>query len=494
MAEESVKNKTIDGVTWETINTVLKFAVSFIVSIILARLLTPDDYGLIGIITIFIVIADCITTSGFFSSLIQKKDADADDYNTMFISNMVSSVCMYTVLYFCSPAISRFFNRPELIDLIRVQSLSLIISAFALVQRARFFKILDFKTPAKITVIASVISGVLGIFLAFFGYGVWSLVYSSLVSTLLITVLSCAYSRWIPRLKFSISSFKNLFGYGWKILVAELLDNIWMQLYQIVVGKFYSPATLGQYSRGKSFVDLFSTNIYNITRKVTFSALCQIQDDKERQRIAFRKMIKVLFFVTSICVFGVAAIGKSMIMVLIGEKWLPSVAFLQILCFGSLLYPINATNMNLLKSQGRSDLFLVLSVIKKFLDIGPILLGIFVDIYWMVWGSVVTNWIGFFLYAHFAGKKISYSARQQFVDLLPALCFAIAMAAPVWFMSFLNINSFVLFPTQLLVAFGIVLSLGESTRFEDYCEVKDIVFSTIKSFTNKIMHHEKESN
>ena len=485
MVEEGLKNKTINGVTWETINTVLKFTVHFVVSIILARLLSPDDYGLIGIIVIFTTIADCITISGFFSSLIQKKNANADDFNTMFISNMVSSTLMYVILFFCAPVISRFFNRPELIGLIRVQSVVLIISAFSLVQRARFFKNLNFKTPAIITLISSVFSGIVGITLAFCGFGVWALVYSTVATSLLTTILNCLFSHWMPSLRFSMVSFKELFGFGWKILVAELLDTIWKQLYQTVVGKFYSPATLGQYSRGKGFVDMFATNIYNITRTVTFSALCQIQDDNERQKNAFRKMIKVLIFITSICVFGVAAIGKSMVLVLIGEKWLPCVAFLQILCFGSLLYPINATNMNLLKSQGRSDLYLILSIIRRVLELGPIFLGIFVDIYWMVWGSVITNWIGFILYSHFAGKNISYSTRQQFVDLLPSLAIAFAMAIPVWLMSYINISHFILFPLQLIVAFGIVVGLGEWSKLEEYLEVKSMALSTIHKFKNK---------
>ena len=483
---EGLKDKTINGVAWETTSTIIKFAVNFVVSIILARLLTPDDYGLIGIVMIFVTIADCVTISGFFTSLIQKKDANAADYNTMFISNMVSSVSLYVILFFGAPFIADFFHRSELVGILRVQSLTLIISAFALVQRARFYKNLDFKTQAIISFITAFFSGFLGISLAYLGFGVWALVYSTVLTSLLSTVLNCVFSKWMPRVQFSVRSFKELFGYGWKILAGELLENIWMQLYQVVVGRWYSPATLGQYSRGKGFVDLFATNIYVITRGVTFSALCQVQDDETRRKEAFRKMIKVLIFITAICVFGVAAIGKSMVLVLIGEKWLPSVVFLQILCFGSLLYPINATNMNLLKSQGRSDLYLVLSIIKKVLDIGPILLGIFVDIYWMVWGSVVTNWVGFFLYAHFAGKNISYTARQQFVDLLPSLGVATAMAVPVWLISFLTISPFLLLPLQIIIGGAIVIGICELTKIEEYKEVKSIAISTFNKLIAKV--------
>lgn len=481
----NLKEKTINGVAWETTNSGIRFVVHFVVSIILARLLSPDDYGLIGIIVIFTSIADCITISGFFSSLIQKKNAGPDDYNTMFFSNMVSSSVLYIILFFCAPLIAGYFRRAELVELIRVQSTTLVISAFALVQRARFAKKMDFKTPAKIAFFSSIFSGIIGIVLAFCGFGVWALVLSTVASTLMITVLNCVYSRWMPNLRFSISSFKELFGYGWKVLIAELLDTIWMQLYQLVVGRRYSPETLGQYTRGKGFVDLFSTTIYNVTRTVTFSSLSQVQDDVEQTRLVFRKMIKVLIFITSIGVFGVAAVGKSMVLVLIGEQWLPCVSFLQILCFGSLLYPINATNMNLLKSQGRSDVFLILSIVRKVLEIGPILLGVFIGIKWMVWGGVVTNWIAFFLYSHFTGKQINYSGRQQFLDLLPSLGIAVVMAAPVWMMSFIDISPFVIFPMQILVEVGIVVCLCEATKREEYLEVKSIVLSTIYKLANR---------
>ena len=481
--EESLKNKAVNGVSWSMTKSVVTYAVHFIVGIILARLLSPDDYGLIGLIMIFTAIADCITISGFFSSLIQKKNANEDDYNTMFVSNMVSSTFMYLLLFFGAPFIAKFFNRIELINLVRVQSLSLVISAFSLVQRARLNKQLDFKTPTKVAIITSLFSGVFGITMAFCGCGVWSLVIPNVASSILSAIMYCCYNKWIPQFRFSIVSFKALFGYGWKILIAELFDCIFMQTYQFVVGKFYSPATLGQYTRGKGFSDLISTNIYNMTRDVTFPVLSQLQTDKERSKDAFRKMVRMLMFITVIPLFGMAAVAKPMILVLIGEKWLPSVFFLQILCFGSLLYPINATNMNLLKSQGRSDFYLVLSLIRKFLEIGPICLGVFVDIKWMVLGMVINNWIGFFIYSHYAGKTIGYSSMRQFIDLLPSIGIAAAMAVPVWLLSFLPINSSILILVMQLTA-GCILTimLCKTTGIQEYKEAKEIAVGYIKRF------------
>lgn len=483
---ESLKNKTVYGASWSMVQNIATYTMQFVVGIILARILTPCDYGLMGLTVIFTAIADCITISGFFSSLIQKKDANEDDYNTMFVSNMVSSSFLYILLFFCAPFIADFFSRPELVDLLRVQSVVLVISAFSLVQRARMNKNLDFKTPAKVLIISSTLSAIVGISMAYCHCGVWSLVTSTIVSTTMQTILFCSYNRWMPKLRFSVKSFNELFGYGWKILVAELFESLFMQAYQFIVGKFYSPATLGQYTRGKGFADLISVNVFNVTRGVTFPVFSQLQSDKERTKDAFRRIVRMLMFITVILLFGLAAVAKPMILVLIGDKWLPSVFFLQILCFGSLLYPINATNMNLLKSQGRSDLYMYLSLFRKLLEVGPICLGIFVDIKWMVIGMVVTNWIGFFLYAHFTGKTIGYSCLSQLRDLLPSIAIASAIAIPVWCMTFLQIQSnLVLLLSQLFVGALLTLMLCKITDIQEYKELINIV----SNFINKIKGH-----
>lgn len=477
---ESLKNKTIKGVGWTALGTGMQFAIQFIVSIILARLLTPDDYGLIGIITIFIVVADCITISGFFSSLIQKKEVTEADYSTMFLSNMASSTFLYILLFFAAPIIAVFFDRLELVSLVRAQALCLVVSAFSLVQRARLNKLLDFKTPTKILFVSSVVGGIIGITCAYVGFGVWALVISTVCNSTMQSLLYFLNSRWLPKMHFSTKSFKELFGYGWKILVAELFDSIYMQAYQLVVGKCYSPKTLGLYTRAKGFSDLISTNVFNITRGVTFPVLCQVRNEPERARDAYRRIIRMLSFITVVSSFMMFAVAKPMVLVLIGEKWLPSVEYLQILCFGALLYPINATSVNLLKSQGHSDKFLVLSLIRRVVEIVPICVGIFVNIWWMVIGMVVTNWFAFFLYGSFAGKEIKYSAFNQLRDMLPSFLIATLVAIPVWGVTLLPLEVSIIFPIQLCFGLVLVVIICECTRINEYIELKKLVLKVIK--------------
>lgn len=310
MAEQGLKDKTVRGVGWSAIENVSQFAVSFIVSIVLARLLSPDDYGLLGIIAIFTAICTAIINGGFTNALIRKKNVTNDDYNTVFIVNMGVSLLLYVVIFFCSTLIACFFNHIELIQLTRVSSLGIIIGASALVQQTMLTKRIDFKTQTKITLIASVASGIVGIVMALLGYGVWSLVAQQLSSQCLRTILLWVFSKWAPQLQFSINSFKELFGFGWKIMISGLLDTIWKELSQVIVGKYYSPATLGQYTRAKQFSTLFSSNLTSVIQRVTFPVLSEIQDDKKRMIFAYRRIIKTTMFITAISMLFLGAISE----------------------------------------------------------------------------------------------------------------------------------------------------------------------------------------
>ncbi len=306
---ESLKNKTVKGVAWSAIDNVVQFGVTFVVGIILARLLSPDDYGLIGIIGIFTAVCTALINGGMGSALIRKKDATDDDYNTVFIVNNCVSLVLYAVIFFCAPLIADFFYREELVALTRVASLGMIIGALAMVQQTRLTKCIDFKTQTKITLVASLVSGVIGIAMALMGFGVWALVAQHLSSQIIRTLLLWFFNKWIPKLRFSTDSFHELFGFGWKMMVSGVLDTIWKELYQVVVGKFYSPATLGQYTRAKQFSTLFSSNLTSVIQRVTYPVLSNIQDDKERMVSAYRRIIKVTMFVTAICMFFLGAVS-----------------------------------------------------------------------------------------------------------------------------------------------------------------------------------------
>lgn len=480
MAEESLKNKTVKGMGWSALENVTRLGVSFVVSIILARLLSPEEYDLIGILTIFIAIFNSIVDSGFTNALIRKQNVTDTDYCTVFYTNIVLSAILATVLFFCAKPISIFFERPELVSLTKVMSVVVVINAFSLVQRARTTKALDFKTQTKITFISSIVSGAIGIGMAFMGYGVWALVGQQISNQLLTTLFFWIYNKWIPKFVFSLSSFKEMWAFGSKLLASSLIDTTWKEIYQVVIGKCYSPGTLGLYTRAKQFADLCSSNLTSVVQRVSYPVLSSIQDDRTRLKGAYQRVIKTTMLPTFVLMLGMAACAESMIYVLIGEKWLRCVPMLQIICTYGMLYPLHALNLNMLQVQGRSDLFLKLEIIKKIIAIGPLLLGIFVNIYLMLAGSLITSLISYYLNAYYSGPYLNYSIKEQVKDILPSLGVALAMAVPVYAMSFIPLNPFILLPLQIVVGAVITIGICEATKFPEYMELKGFVNPLIK--------------
>ena len=483
MAEESLKNKTVKGASWSFIDSIAGQGITFLVGLVLARLLTPEEYGLIGIITIFVAVFNSIVDSGFSNALIRKKDAKDIDYNTVFISNLVVSVILFGMLFLCAPAISRFFNQPQLIPLLRVMGSIVIINAFAIIQRTIFVKNVDFKTQTKVSLISSITSGVVGIGMAVSGCGVWSLVGQQISRQFLNTVFLWFYSQWYPKLQFSFQSFKELFSFGWKLLVSSLIDTVWREIYQVIIGKCYTPATLGQYTRAQQFASICSSNLTTVVQRVSYPVLSSVQDDKVRLKNGYKRIIKVTMLLTFTLMFSLAAVAKPMILALIGEQWLPCVPFLQIICLQMMLYPLHSLNLNMLQVQGRSDLFLRLEIIKKIIAIGPLLLGIFVDIHWMLGGSVLTGFIGYYLNAYYSGPFLNYSIKEQIKDILPSFGVAVSMAIPVFAMSFIPMTSFALLPLQILVGAAITIAICEAMKLPEYIELKSIAMPMI----NKII-------
>lgn len=480
MAEQSLKDKTVKGVGWSAVSNIAQFLVSFFVGIVLARLLTPDDYGLIGIIAIFTSVCTVVIEGGFGSALIRKNEITEDDYNTAFIVNLGLSLVIYFIVFLSSPLIAAFFNRVELVELTRVSSISMIIGAFALVQQTRLTKIIDFKTQTKITIISAVSSGIIGIFMAATGFGVWALVMQSLINQTVRTLLLWLHNRWIPSLAFSRNSFRGLFGFGWKMMLSGILDTVWKELYQVVVGKFYSPATLGQYTRAKQFSQLFSSNITNVIQRVTFPVLSNIQDEKTRMMSAYRRIIKTTMFITAICMFALGAVSEPLLYCLIGPQWHEAAQFLPLICLGGSLYPLHAINLNMLQVQGRSDLFLGLEIIKKIIGLAPLVVGIFVGIMPMLYVNLVVAVINFFLNSYFSGKLIGYSSWMQLKDIAPSFVLATIIAIPVFILKYLPLSYWLILPIQLCVAALIFGGYCYMTKMEEYNEVRILMNSLRK--------------
>lgn len=485
MAEQGLKDKTVRGVGWSAIDNVAKYAVTFIVGIILARLLSPDDYGLIGIISIFTTVCTALIDGGFGDALVRKKDVTDDDYNTVFIVNLVLSLFLYAVIFLCSPLIAVFFNREELVSLTRVSSLSLIIGALSLVQLKRLTKAIDFKTQTKISVISSVISGVVGITMALLGFGVWSLVAQGLVSQGLRTILLWHYNHWVPKMHFSVTSFKSLFGFGWKLMVSGLLDTAWKELYQVVVGKFYSPATLGQYARAKSFSQMLSSNLTNVIQRVTFPVLSEVQDDKVRMVSAYRRIIKTTIFITAISLFTLGAISEPLLYCLIGPKWHEASTYLPLICIAASLYPLNAINCNMLMVQGRSDILLVLEVVKKVIALGPLCVGAFVGIMPMLYVNLITGLINFFLNSSHSGKLIGYNSWMQLKDVAPSYGIAAVVALSVYFLKYLPINYWIILPVQIIIAVGVFVLVCKMVRIREFNEIKLLLEPLVKKIKRR---------
>ena len=457
MADQSLKDKTIKGVAWSGIDNVAQFGVTFIVSIVLARLLSPDDYGLIGIITIFTAVCTALINGGFTTALIRKKNASDDDYNTTFIVNLCISLLLYVVIYISSPFIAAFFHREELIALTQVSSLGMIIGALGLVQQTRLTKCIDFKTQTKITIVASVGSGIVGIVMALMGFGVWSLVIQSLASQGLRTILLWMADKWVPQLRFSLVSFHELFGFGWKMMLSSLIDTVWKELYQVVVGKFYSPATLGQYTRAKQFSTLFSSNLTTVIQRVTYPVLSNIQDDKDRMISAYRRIIKITMFVTVISMFFLGAISEPVLYCLIGSKWHEAATYLPLICITGSFYPLHAINLNMLQVQGRGDLFLGLEIIKKIIGIIPLSVCFLYGIMPMLYVSVMTSIICYFLNSYFPGKLLGYSSWMQIRDIAPSYGLAILVALIVFILKYLPISYWIILPLQIILGCVILL-------------------------------------
>lgn len=465
---------------WSAIDNVVRFGVTFLVGIVLARLLSPDDYGLIGIIGIFTAVCTALINGGMGSALIRKKVATGDDYNTVFIANNCVSVVLYAVIFLCAPLIADFFHREELVALTRVASLGMIIGALGMVQQTRLTKRIDFKTQTKITLVASIVSGVIGIAMALIGFGVWALVAQHLTSQIICTLLLWFYNKWIPGLSFSKDSFHELFGFGWKMMLSHLLETIWKELYQVVVGKFYSPATLGQYTRAKQFSTLFSSNLTSVIQRVTYPVLSNIQDDKERMVSAYRRIIKVTMFVTAISMFFLGAISEPLLYCLIGSKWHEASVYLPLICISGSLYPLHAINLNMLQVQGRSDLFLGLEVIKKIIGLAPLTVCIIWGILPMLYVNLLTGSIAFFLNSYYSGKLIGYSSWMQVKDIAPSYAVAIAMALSVFFLKYLPVSFWVILPMQLVLGLFVFFIICNATKMREFKELKTMAATYLR--------------
>lgn len=428
--------------------------IQFVIGLILARLLMPEDYGLLGMLLVFISVAQVFVEGGFSSALIRKTSPTAGDYSTAFWFNLLVALGLYVLIFLCSPLIANFYGQPLLAPISKVTGLTIIISAFGIIQKTILTKRLDFKSQAKLNISAIVISGIAGVLFAWQGYGVWALVVQSLTKAILVNAGFWVISRWRPTVVFSTRSFKELFGFGSNLLISGLINAVSENLYAMIIGKLYNAKNLGFYTRANQFQKLPVSSIYGAIGAVTYPVLAEIKDDREKLRGAYRSMIRMVAFVLFPAMVILGMVAEPMIRVMLTEKWLPSVPLLQILCIVGAFYPLHAINLDILKVKGRSDLFLRLEVIKQALNILMIIICYRWGVYGLVWGSVALNVVCYYINSFYSQSLVGYGLKDQLADLFSIGFLSLAILAILFAASRLIRND--LLELAVLPVLGIV--------------------------------------
>lgn len=429
---ESLKKKTAKGFFWSSIGRFSSQGIQFAFGLLMARLLMPSDYGVVAMLGIFISVSQAFIDSGFSTALVQKVDRTEVDFSTVFYFNIVVSLVAYAVLWFISPWIAAFYDLPLLEDVMRVTALTLIINAVGGVQTSKLSIALDFKTGAKISVFATIVTGMTGVVLAYRGWGVWALVYQSVASSLLVTVLLWMCVRWIPRWEFSWISFRSFFSFGSKLLASGLLDRIYNNIYSIVIGKCFSASSLGVYSRADAWAQYPSSNISGVMQGVAFPVLCSIQNESERLLSVYRRFLCMAAFVIFPLMVGLSAVADPLVRVVLTDKWAGAIYLLQIICFSMMWYPIHSINLSLLQVKGRSDYFLKLEIIKKIFGTCVLCVTIPMGLVAMCYGRVFSSVLMLAVNTYYTRKLLGYGFFSQLRDLLHILIHALVMGVLVW--------------------------------------------------------------
>ncbi len=469
---DGLKNKTLRGLFWSFFEKAGQQCIQFIVGIILARLLLPDEFGLIAMLMIFMAIAESFINSGFGQALIQKQNATYIDECSIFYFNILVGFLAAGLLCLAAPWIAGFYNQPLLVPLTRALSLNMIINAFGLVQTTLLTKHIDFKTQLKVSVIATVISGSIGVTMAFNGFGVWSLVAQSLGSNFFRTILLWFFNTWRPSLVFSFVSLRGMFAFGSKLLLSGLISTIFDNLYLIVIGKMFSSVDLGFYSRAKGFQRLPVYNISGTVGRVIFPVFSLIQDDKPRLKRGVRKSLTTLAMINFPMMVGLAIVAKPLVLVLLTKKWLPCVPYLQLLCVVGMLYPLHVINVNVLIAQGRSDLNLRITLLKNTLKVAFLALTWRWGIEAILLGQITVSLVCYFVNTYYTSILINYTSREQIRDFSPYLGVAGIMGTCIYTIKYMITGNVALL-LSLQVTMGITLFIGLCLifRFPAFAEI-----------------------
>jgi len=482
---ESIKNQTVSGVKWATISRFTNIGISFVVGIILARLLTPADYGILGVYGIFFAIATTFIDSGFASALIQRKNLTNTDCSTIFYFNIAIGVLFYLIFFFTSPLIADFFAMPILEDIIKVTALNLLIGSLCIVQRTLYRRQVDFKTIGIAEVISNFCSGIVGISFAYYGYGVWALVYQQLTNSILNSVLLWILSKWRPLFVFSWKSFKEMFAYSGNILATGLLWTIYSEGRSFAIGKFYSHVELGLYTHGTKLSSLLSSNITGILQSVTFPILAKIQDDDERLINVYRKYIKFTSMIIFFLMFLLATVAEPLIKFLYTDKWMGAVIYTQIIVFSLIFDHISQLNLNIYYVKGKTSIVLRLEIIKRIISFAILIASIPFGVIAICLSTVIYAQIALLLNTYYTGKLFNYGFIEQWKDFGSYFIVSAISMIPSYLLTFLNLPDIVLLIICSIVALIIyigILRIRKDEIFEEY------IVQEVQIRYNKLKH------
>ena len=428
----SLRQRTFNGMIWSAIDRFASTGISFVFNIIIARLLMPEDYGIVAMIGIFLAICQCFIDSGFSSALIRKSNRTAADLNTVFYFNTAISIATYLLLFFTAPYIAHFYEQPLLIKVTRLVGLNLIINALSGVHNTLLSINLNFRSKAIISLTSVLLSGIVGLFMAYNGFGIMALILQGLASSSIRSILFCLLVKWRPKLEFSVSSFKEMFSFGSKLLASSLIDTIYNNIYTLVIGKLFSPAKLGNYSRADGLAAFPSSGITGVIQSVSFPVLSSIQNDETKLIASYKKFLRLSAFIIFPFMVGMAAVADPFIKFFLSEKWSGAILMTQILCIALMWYPIHAINLNILQVKGRSDYFLRLEIIKKFVGIATLCITIPRGLIVMCLGRIFTSIISLPINAYYTNKIIKYGFWEQIKDILHILLLSVLMGMSVY--------------------------------------------------------------
>lgn len=441
MSSKDIKKRIVKGTIWNTIEKIAVKSSSFVISIILARILSPKDYGLIGMLTVFVALSTIFIESGFAKALIQKQNRTQEDYSTIFYFNLGIAIILYVFLFVSSPFIAHFYNTPILSPILRTLSINIIIGSINIVQRAQLMIAMDFKSLAKINLYGTIIGGILGIIAAIANYGVWALVIQTIASTFTMSLLFFHFTHWKPSLLFSTKSFKDLFHFGSKLLTASAIVTIFNNISTIAIGKLYKSEQLGIFTRASQFTEMIAWTINDVLGTVTFPILSELQNNKDELLKVYKKSLFYTSLITFPAMILLALVARPLVIVLLTEKWLPCVVLIQILCFARMLTPLSSINMNLLNAIGRSDLFMKVDLSKLPLELIILIITIPLGIKAVVIGNLVSSIICFFINTYYPQKYCGYGAIKQIKDTIPIFIALLIMYSGGYFIMYLFDNS-----------------------------------------------------